>query len=224
MNFNLLQNESLQIDSIIKTITAIVQQLLNSQDHVTIAVSGGKSPITLFQKLSKTNLPWDKINITLVDERVTDTNSLDSNENLVRTHLLQNNAIRAKFLGLISPEKNMAKMVTYANKWVNQIDIAVLGMGEDGHTASIFPDCPEFSVAVDKTESASYIETNPISAKYKRIGLNLKALSEIKYLILSISGEIKLKVVQEAAKYENANYPVSYLIKQRPDMQIIVVE
>ncbi|HLX53653.1 MAG TPA: 6-phosphogluconolactonase, partial [Aquella sp.] len=96
--------------------------------------------------------------------------------------------------------------------------------GEDGHTASIFPDCPEFKQATDKNKLPSYIETNPISAKYKRIGLNLSGLIRIPHLILSVSsgthGDLKLKVLNEAMKGENQNYPISYLLNQRIDIHI----
>lgn len=224
MNNNLFADNTQQINAIIKFLTKSVSDLLKQQNQVTLAVSGGKSPIPLFKELSKIALPWEKINITLVDERVTDTHSEDSNENLVRTHLLQNQAAKAKFNGLSLHKQNMQTMLDNANTWVNQIDIAILGMGEDGHTASIFPDCPEFTQAVDLQKAPAYIETNPISAKYTRIGLNLHGLVKTQHLILSINssahGDIKLKILNEAINGDNQNYPISYLLKQRPDIQI----
>lgn len=214
----------MQINLIIKYITATTHDILKQQDKITLAVSGGKSPIPLFKELSNLNLPWEKVTITLVDERVVDTKSEDSNENLVRTYLLQNNAAKAKFKGLVLPEQNMQKMLNNANTCVDQIDIAILGMGEDGHTASIFPDCPEFKQAIDKNIAPAYIETNPISAKYTRIGLNLSGLIRVPHLILSVTsgahGDLKLKVLSEAINGDNQNYPISYLLKQRSDMHI----
>jgi 6-phosphogluconolactonase len=224
MNKKCLINETEQIDSIIKLITTTVHNLLKQQNQIVMAVSGGKSPIALFNKLSTIDIPWEKIIITLVDERLTNTDSLDSNENLVRTHLLQNKAVSAGFNGLILPEQDMQKMLNNANSWVDQIDIAILGMGEDGHTASIFPDCPEFNQAINRNIPPAYIETNPISAKYTRIGLNLSGLIRIPHLILSITsgihGNIKLKVLDEALNGNNQNYPISYLLKQRSNIHI----
>lgn len=222
MNINLLSSEAEQIDLTIKSITDTVHSLLKQQNQVIIAVSGGKSPIALFKKLSSANIAWEKIIITLVDERITDINCADSNENLVRNYLLQNMAINARFKGLMLPEHTIQEMSDNANLWVNQIDIAVLGMGEDGHTASIFPECPEFSQAINKNLTPAYIETNPISAKYRRIGLNLSGLIRIRNLILNASGENKLKVLKEAIKGNNQNYPISYLLKQRPDINIFL--
>lgn len=222
MNLNLLSSDTEQIDLIIKSIIKSIEHLLKKQDQIILAVSGGKSPIALFKKLSGTSLPWEKIIITLVDERLTDTNSLDSNEHLVKTHLLQNKAKSAIFKGLVFPHHNITQMLANANAWVEQIDIAILGMGEDGHTASIFPECPEFKHAINKKLKVAYIETNPMSAKYSRIGLNLSGLIKIKHLILSASGETKLKVLQEATKGNNTNYPISYLLKARPDINIFL--
>lgn len=220
MNLNLLSSDEEQIDLIIKSITNSVHTILSNQSKVTVAVSGGKSPIALFKKLSLTNLPWDKIIITLVDERIIDTSSEDSNENLVKTYLLQNLATRAHFNGLVLPEKNVTQMLDNAKPWVEQIDIAILGMGNDGHTASIFPECNEFLDAINLNLAPAYIITTPISAKYTRIGLNLSALTKIKHLILSASGDTKLNILKEAQKGNNPNYPISYLLKQRPDMHI----
>lgn len=222
MNLRLLSSEIEQTDLIIKSICNAVDHLLKLQPQIILAVSGGKSPISLFQKLSSTNLPWNKIIITLVDERVTDTNSEDSNENLVRRYLLQSMAAKADFRGLILPKQTIKQILDEANIWVKQIDIAILGMGEDGHTASIFPECPEFRLAIDKNREPAYIETNPISAKYKRIGLNLSGLINIKHLILSARGSTKLNVIKEAAQADNPNYPVSYLLGARPDINIFI--
>jgi 6-phosphogluconolactonase len=224
MNKDLLSGNDQQIDLIVEYITKTIHDLLKQQDRIILAVSGGKSPIPLFEKLSNVQLPWEKVTITLVDERVTDTSSADSNELLVRTHLLKNQAASAKFWGLVLPKSSLPEMLNNANSLVNQIDIAVLGMGEDGHTASIFPECPEFTQAIDKNVKPAYIETNPLSAKYTRIGLNLSALVQTRHLILAVIGiktnATKLKVLNDAINGHNQDYPISYLLKQRPDVRI----
>ncbi|MCC2626200.1 MAG: pgl [Burkholderiales bacterium] len=224
MSNNFVSDNDQQIDLIVKYITTTICDLLKQQNQVTLAVSGGKSPIPLFEKLSIAKLPWEKITITLVDERVTDTNSADSNELLVRTHLLKNQAANAKFSGLVLAKSNLPEMLNNANSLVNQIDIAILGMGEDGHTASIFPECPEFKQAIDINAKPAYIETNPLSAKYTRIGLNLSALLKIRHLILAVIGitanVTKLKVLDDAIKGHNQDYPISYLLRKRPDVCI----
>ena len=218
MKLNLLANIEEQTTSMVNDLTQIINHLLLKQDSVVIAVSGGKSPVTLFKKLSQSNVDWQKVTFTLVDERIVDPSSSDSNEHLVRNHLLYYNAAQAKFKGLMHVSDNIDDMINTANQIVKKIDIAILGMGEDGHTASIFPDCAELNAALDLAQEPSYIITNSISAKYQRIGLNLAALVNIPHLLLSINGETKLKVLQESIRQKSLSYPISYLIVQRPDL------
>lgn len=192
--------------------------IIEKNGYVTIALSGGKSPIPLFKRFSTLNLPWDKVIVTLVDERIVDTNHIDSNENLIKTYLLKNTASSAKFIGLLNNN------LTITENTLHEIDIAVLGMGTDGHTASIFPDCKELDTALDQNTQNTYIITTPISAKYQRVTLTLNALKKIKHLVLSISGNEKLKILQEAKRQENKNYPISYLIKKRSDINVYYQE
>ena len=212
------QSEQEHTLKLLRGLSILITKTLQEKDTVVIAVSGGKSPIPLFEGLSNLDLPWHKITIVLVDERVIATNHEDSNENLVKTHLLKNKALSAKFVGLMHSDQHI--ILTKANHNHLPIDIAILGMGADGHTASIFPDCSELDYALDQKNHNTYIITNPISAKYQRITLTLNALKQVKHLILTLNGEEKYQVFTEAQKKENKNYPISYLINQRPDIQI----
>lgn len=207
-----------QIKELSNRISSLITRIIKQKDCVVIAVSGGKSPIPLFNCLSNEELSWEKVTIVLVDERMVEVNDADSNEKLIKTHLLKNKASSARFIGLMNQSTH--DIISIANSAISCIDIAILGMGNDGHTASIFPDCPEFNYAIDNNNNNSYILTNPISAKYQRITLTLNALKKIPHLILSISGNEKYNVLIEAEKQNNKNYPISYLIKQRPDIQV----
>ena len=219
MNTNISKSATDQATAIAQKIQDVTASLITTQGHATIAVSGGKSPIALFQQLSNTELQWDKITITLVDERMVATDSEDSNEHLVRAHLLQNKAAGAKFIGLMQQNKTEEEILFQANI-IPEIDLAVLGMGEDGHTASIFPDCPELQDALDMHNKNRYIITNPIAAQYPRISLTLNALSIIPHLLLSISSETKLNILKESRLQPNLNYPISYLLHHRPELNI----
>lgn len=220
MDFNTFQSQENQILALVQDLEKSILSILEKKSQVVIAVSGGKSPIGLFEQLNKLDLPWDKVIITLVDERIVDTNHEDSNENLVKTHLLKHYAQKANFNGLVDMAKPVAEMVNIANEQIPDIDIAILGMGEDGHTASIFPCCKELDSALSLENQSKYINTNPISAKYSRISLTLNALGNIPSLFLSISGETKLKVLNESLKIKNKNYPISYLLNLRKDLTV----
>lgn len=220
MNFYRYSNAEEQSSELANQIATTLRQILSKQSQAVIAVSGGKSPIKLFEKLSHQELPWERVTITLVDERFLPVNHPDSNENLVHQHLLINNAEAAYFVGLYSDQDILA-CVNNANLHIKEIDIAILGMGEDGHTASIFPCCDELKAALDtQLTPEKYIITTPKTANYQRIGLSLSGILEVKHIFIAINGEKKLSIIEEAAKAPNLLYPISFVLSNRKDSQI----
>ncbi len=209
-----------QASALSQAIANTIEQVLHHKPQVTLAVSGGKSPIKLFEKLSRFDLAWDKVTLALVDERFLATDHADSNENLVRKHLLINKAEQAYFIGLVTT-RNILTSVSNANLHIKDIDIAILGMGEDGHTASIFPCCDELKSAVDtQLTSEKYIITNPKTANYQRIGLSLAGILEIPNLFISINGANKLEIITKASQEKSLQYPISYVLAERKDSQV----
>ncbi len=223
MNLQILASSHQQIDAIVASITLAVSELLKTKETITIALSGGKSPIPMLEKLSTIDLDFSKITFTLVDERIVDVQHQDSNENLIRTYLLKNKASNANFIGL-SGNASSGQLISQANAAIKHIDLAVLGMGEDGHTASIFPECSELHDALDLSNKNTYILTTPLSAKYTRISLTLAALIQIPHLLLSITGNTKLNVLKEAILGDNLNYPISYILSRKPSTKIFWAE
>ena len=126
-----------------KLVTSVVKQLtqcISKKGKACLAVSGGSTPVIFFQKLSEQELDWRKVNIILVDERWLATDDPESNEKLVRDNLLKNNAEQAYFLGLkngaLLPSEGIVDCETQLRTQIEHIDVVVLGMGIDGHTAS----------------------------------------------------------------------------------------
>ncbi len=216
MQLNMSNSDQEQALEIAKIVHHKLQQIIDDQGSATLAVSGGKSPIKIFEHLSNTKLDWGKVNVVLVDERIIQPSHEDSNEHLVKTHLLKNNATKAQFYGLYQDNVSLNNLAKLNYK----IDIAILGMGEDGHTASIFPDCPELKQALDLGNTQQYMLTNPLTAKYQRITLTLSAILKIPHLILSISGNIKFNIIKEAYKNHESEYPIGYVLRNRNDTQI----
>ena len=200
---------------------AVAQNLrdtLATQPRATLAVSGGKSPIAFFQALSQQDLDWARVNITLVDERIVPTAHVDSNTGLVRQHLLQNRAAAAQWLPLIDDAasegslKNPAAAVEFALRHYVQPDVLVLGMGGDGHTASIFPQAPQFADAVRADYPQPLLHTTPITAPYERISMTLAAIVATPHVYLAIAGADKRRVYEAAAQAQRAQYPISYVL------------
>lgn len=200
---------------------AVAQNLrdtLATQPRATLAVSGGKSPIAFFQALSQQDLDWARVNITLVDERIVPTTHADSNTGLVRQYLLQNRAAAATWLPVVDDDadegslKNSAAAVEFALRHYTQPDVLVLGMGGDGHTASIFPQAPQFADAVRANYPQPLLHTSPIAAPYERISMTLAAIVATPHVYLAIAGADKRRVYDAAAQAQSAQYPISYVL------------
>lgn len=193
--------------------------------HAVLAVSGGKSPVALFEQLREQPLEWAHITVLLVDERCVPHDHADSNTALVRTHLLQGAAAKASFVpffdALPAPldDNALERLADAANQRLATqpwpMDVAVLGMGEDGHTASIFPGAPGLARALHGSGPVTWLRPSPASrAPHARLTLTLPALLATRELALSITGASKLAVYQQARMGADESLPVSLVLDQ----------
>lgn len=212
------QSQTKQNEAILNKLELIITQILKHKQHCIIALSGGKSPKMLLEQMSLKAYPWDRIIITLVDDRFVNDEHEDSNAKLIKGYLLQNKASQAPFISLINNKDKIENAKAEINAQQLAIDVAILGMGEDGHTASIFPECDELEYVLNTDEQ--FIITTPKVASHKRLGLSLNALIKIPHLILSINTPEKLNILKRAALCATKQYPISYLLKAKPDLEV----
>ena len=167
--------------------------------HATLAVSGGTSPRPFLQTLSTQPFDWARIDVTLVDDRWVPETDSDSNSRFAHETLLQNAAQAAAFWPLVDTSQSLDAHVAALNADPARKlpDVAVLGMGEDGHTASIFADSPEWDGAI--TTNARFIAVHPGSAQHARVSMSLSALKQVGHLFLLIAGSRKRDVLNAAA-------------------------
>ena len=190
---------------------------LARQDLAVLVVSGGKSPIPLFQALSGQPLDWARVTVTLADERWVPADHPDSNEGLVRTHLLKGKAAAAAFLPLYTgedaPEAAAEAVATRLEALPRPFSQVILGMGEDGHTASLFPDAPELAQGLGTPAYA--LAVRPGLAPHPRMSLSLKALLDSRDIALSTSGEVKRRLLERALGEGPAEeLPVRAILRQ----------
>jgi 6-phosphogluconolactonase len=168
-----------------------------------LVVSGGKSPLRLFELLREEKLDWSRVCIALADERWVDTNDPDSNEKLVRDHLLRGPAAAARFHGLKNgaPTPDMGAVSAWETfaRVPRPFDALVLGMGDDGHTASLFPGSPNLPRALNPAAVAGCVGMWAPVAPQPRLSLNLSALLDSRRVVLLISGAGKWRTFLAAS-------------------------
>lgn len=193
-----------------------------ARGQASLAVSGGKSPIPVFEALRVQDLDWSQVTVVLVDERVVPQDHADSNTALVRRHLLQGAAAAAHFVpffGELPAQFNaevLDALVADAESRIAglpwPLDVAVLGMGEDAHTASLFPGAAGYARAIATDQRLAWVV--PDTAPHARLSFTLSALLAARELLLSIAGDTKLVVYRQAALSRDEALPISLVLHQ----------
>lgn len=212
-----IESETELISTLADDLEAELNEAVATRGSASMVVSGGKTPQPLFTELARRKIAWNKITITLADERWVDVSSKDSNEAMIRKTLLTGAAAEASFV----PLKNSAASAREGQQACNRIiaslprpfDVVILGMGEDGHSASLFPGITRR--ALDTGSSVSCLSVNPENAPHERMTLTASALLDSRKIVLHISGSKKWQIYQKAASAEfSDDYPVSVFLNQ----------
>ena len=198
-----------------KAVAQDLRATLAKQPRATLAVSGGRSPVSFFQILSRADLDWGSVDIILADERIVPTNHADSNTALVQQNLLQNRAAAARWIPLVEDDAadlQPERTVRAASAHYRRPDVLVLGMGADGHTASLFPQSPQLAAAMSPDCAQPLIYTEPVTAPHGRISLTAAEIARVPHLYLAIGGAEK-KAVYERAIGKPETYPVGKVLQ-----------
>ncbi|MES2624383.1 MAG: 6-phosphogluconolactonase [Pseudomonadota bacterium] len=213
-------------------LTLQLQQDLFVHERVSLFLSGGTTPAPLYQTLADAPLPWSRVAIAMVDERFVPVSDKASNEKLLRETMLRGHAAVAAFTGMsVASEEEkheMPAIVQACNQNYARLphpySAAVLGMGADGHTASLFPHADGLSEAVKAEQHCVAIHAKPSSVTgtiTERISMTPWALLQCRCLYLLFTGNEK-KAVYEHAKTTSDPYsqPIAFFLQQ----QLVPVE
>jgi 6-phosphogluconolactonase len=175
---------------------------IRERGRASLVVSGGSTPVPFFAALSELDLDWQQVTITLADERWVDPADAESNEQLARSSLLQNRAAAACLVGLktgaataVQGEQECADRLALMPR---PFDVLILGMGSDGHTASLFPQAARLGEALTLDSDRPCLAITPPVAPHERMTLSLAALLQSRRIILHIAGSEKRAVYERA--------------------------
>ncbi|MBI1892121.1 MAG: 6-phosphogluconolactonase [Burkholderiales bacterium] len=207
MSLNLLQfiSTPAAAQALAEAVADDLRQALAEQERALLLVSGGRSPLTFFSVLAAQALSWERIDVSLVDERCVVFDHPDSNAGLIARHLLQGPAASACLLPLMtSPIQGeqpwrwaqRSAVAANANPAFAKPAAIVLGLGNDGHTASLFVDAPQWQETVSTPDR--YVAVTPALASHARVSLSLSALIAQRQCYVWTNGAAKLNVVKQA--------------------------
>jgi 6-phosphogluconolactonase len=164
-----------------------------------LILSGGRTPERMFDELSRFRLPWNRVKITLADERLVPATDPESNERLLRDHLLAREAQAAVFIPLWQGEGDPVESAIEAVcNMERPFAMVVLGLGEDGHIASLFLGIPDLARALDPAADLTAIFVPGQASRRPRVSLTVATLLDARRIALSFTGEAKRRVFESA--------------------------
>lgn len=180
---------------------------ISRNGEAVLAVSGGKTPQLFLDTLSDIDINWNRVSVTLIDERMVDEDDERSNARFVREHLMKNRAVKAVFVPL------------YRNaeaEEVGSFDVVVLGMGNDGHTASYFPAADHLAEAIDERAEKRIIELTAPGAPEPRLSFTLPDILQADLICLHLEGQGKLDTLRKAqGEGATADMPIRAVLRAR---------
>lgn len=205
------------MDCLARTLAAEISSglsiAIDERGAASLVVPGGGTPGPLFEALARRQLTWSQVTVGQTDERWVAPESDASNELQIRRHLLQHEAREAIWAGLWNDAPTLVEAADAAGRRYDKIsrpfDVVLLGMGDDGHVASLFPGDVDIAAKLDPMGTAICVVGTAPVAPYERLSLGLSALVACRRLILLIRGESKLQLLRSSGKSDaGAQLPV----------------
>ncbi|MDT8364514.1 MAG: 6-phosphogluconolactonase [Nitrosomonas sp.] len=187
-------------------------EALAKNDQASLVLPGGQTPRVYLAQLSQQNLPWQKIHLTLSDERWVNATDSNSNEKQLREIFLQRMRIAPHFIPLKTahqhPDAAIDTVDAHLASMPLPFDLAILGMGEDGHIASLFP-----GMALDLDNTHLCQAATPPTAPTLRISLSFRALAKSRQILFIILGKSKRRLLDHLTTSTDTDIPFVKLLQ-----------
>lgn len=191
-------------------INSIIDRLNSSIDDIgsaSIVTCGGSSPVNIFKQLSlRSDIDWSKVNLTLLDDRKVSIDHPDSNEKLLIDHFAKNSAQNINIVSLCNSPNEVLEIK-------RPFDIMLIGLGGDGHFASLFPELVDNKECFDVDANPEILFLGEMGdPKHERVSMNLSLILQSKKIILISSSDQKNKIIEQA--FTDKALPLYYLLNQ----------
>ena len=197
-----------------------------------LAGAGGSTPSPIYGRLSTAPLDWSKVVVTLVDERYVPETSPESNAALIKRDLLTGPAAAARFVPLYSPAVTVDRAAALAAHALaaegGRLDAVLLGMGEDGHICSMFPDSPTLKTLLSPTLPPTVLGVpagrDGAAPGLERLSINLPYLIGARRVVLALTGAAKRAVFEREAVGDPAVQPIAALLAHKVPLEVLWTE
>ena len=222
MNINVFQKEGNLIDAVVGSLISDLEQPIQSYGTANLILSGGSTPGPIYKALDKKCTFLKDLKIGLVDERFVAPNNEFSNERLIKSCFTKLPSEHYEIEGMVydieDEANNIELLKTKYQEFIDRTDVLILGMGPDGHTASIFPNDPQSNQVLSSNEKSVFSTKAPNHPEH-RITCSLDMITNASAIYLIISGDEKLNVL----KSNELSLPIHDVLKKRNDIKIYIL-
>ncbi|MFN3669069.1 MAG: 6-phosphogluconolactonase [Brevundimonas sp.] len=213
-------------------LTDALASALAESGKAVFAGSGGSTPAPIYRRMAQTNLDWSHVVVTLIDERYVPESSPESNAALIRQTLMTGLAAAARFVPLYTPQVTVDRAAALAAHALalegGHLDAVLLGMGEDGHICSMFPESPTLktllSPALKPTVLGVPTGRDGRGPTIERLSINLPYLMQARRVVLAITGAAKRAVFEREAGGDPAVQPIAALLAHNVPLEVLWTE
>lgn len=213
-------------------LAAALSAALADTGKAVFAGSGGSTPPPIYARLSETRLDWSNIAVTLIDERYVPESSPESNAALIKRTLLTGPATAARFIPLYSPQVTVDRAAALGAHALaeegGRLDAVLLGMGEDGHICSMFPESPTLKTLLSPGLKPTVLGVpagrDGRAPNLERLSINLPYLMGARRVVLALTGAAKREVFEREAAGDPNTQPIAALVANDVPLEVLWTE
>ncbi len=213
-------------------LTDALAAALTDTGKAVFAGSGGSTPAPIYRRMAQADLDWSRVTVTLIDERYVPETSHESNATLLKQTLLSGPAAAARFVPLFHPAVTVDRAATLAAHALaaegGKLDAVLLGMGEDGHICSMFPNSPTLKTLLSPALRPTVLGVphgrDGTAPSLERLTINLPYLMGARRVVLAITGAAKRAVFEREATGDPTIQPIAALIAASVTLDVLWTE